>query len=454
MSGTTPLDDYLRQYPDTRYLDVLICDLCCIMRGKRYPASQAGKVFSHGMMSPGSTCLLSVTGESMDPCGMGFSDGDPDEMGIPLPGTLVPVPWSQVPAAQVLLTLQGLDGAPYYYEPRNVLKRVLGRFSDLGLRPVVALELEFYLLAPELVSDGLPVPASSPATGMRMDSTQVYNMEEIEEFSLVLDDITSSCTEQGITTGAISREYSPGQFEINLAHSDNPLEAADHCVMFRRVVQGVAYRHGYKATFMAKPRPDLSGSGLHLHLSLYDSDGTNVLDGGGKFGTGDCASQTLKHCLGGLLSTLPECMGILAPNVNSYKRFIPNHYVPVTPSWGFENRSVALRIPKGPAQSRRMEHRVSGADANPYLALSVALAAMHYGISHGLSVDEPATGNAGSVISTDIPFDLAGTMHCARHSEFLADYLGKDYVEVYTECKLRECEQHLHSGEKEVKWYL
>ena len=454
MSGAAPLDDYLKQHPDTRYLDVLICDLCCIMRGKRYPVSQAGKVFSHGMMSPGSTCLLSVTGESMDPCGMGFSDGDPDEMGITLPGTLVPACWSQVPTAQVLLTLQGLDGVPYYYEPRNVLKRVLQRFSSIGLRPVVALELEFYLLDPDLISGNLPVPARSPATGIRLDSTQVYNMEEIEEFSLVLDDIASSCTAQGITTGAISREYSPGQFEINLAHSDNPLEAVDHCVMFRRVVQGVARKHGYKATFMAKPRPDFSGSGLHLHISLYDNDGNNVLDGGGEFGTDSCASQTLKHCLGGLLSTLPECMGILAPNINSYSRFIPDHYVPVSPSWGFENRSVALRIPKSPAQSRRIEHRVSGADANPYLTLSVALAAMHYGISNGISADRPATGNAGSAISTGIPFDLAGAMHRTRHSEFLASYLGEDYVVAYTECKTREYEHYRQSGEKEVKWYL
>ena len=143
----TSLTDFLAHYPETRYLDVFYCDLSCVMRGKRYPISQADKVFTSGMMNPGSSYLLAVTGDSMDPEGMGIANGDPDELGRPIPGTLVPTPWCQVPTAQVMISMESLEGEPFYYEPRHVLSRVLEKFSDLGLRPMVAFELEFYLFA-------------------------------------------------------------------------------------------------------------------------------------------------------------------------------------------------------------------------------------------------------------------------------------------------------------------
>ena len=235
MTAHNELFEFLKQYPDTKYLDVCYCDLSCVIRGKRYPIHQAKKVFESGMMSPGSTFLLAVTGESMDPEGMGFSDGDPDELGLPIPGTLVAAPWAQLPTAQVMVTLQSLEGEPYYFEPRNVLKRVLEKFSELELTPVVAFELEFYLLQTDKESDELG-PPRSPLTDQRTDTTQVYSMDDVEDFALYLDEVTTTCTLQGVTTGAISGEYSPGQFEINLQHSDEPVTAADQCVMFRRAV--------------------------------------------------------------------------------------------------------------------------------------------------------------------------------------------------------------------------
>ena len=454
LDNESPLEDYLSHYPDTRYLDVFYCDLSCVMRGKRYPISQADKVFTSGMMSPGSSFLLAVTGESMDPEGMGFSDGDPDELGRPLIGTLVPSPWCQVPTAQVMMTMESLEGVPYYYEPRNVLSRVLDRFTAMGLRPVVAFELEFYLFAMGRDEDGGLIPASSPLTGERMDATQVYSMQDVEDFSLYLDEVTSACQHQGVITGAISGEYSPGQFEINLQHSDNPLQAADHSVMFRRAVQGVARKHGYQASFMAKPDAKNSGSGLHLHISLLDESGNNVFDGGGEYATAGCMSETLRHSLGGLKVTTADAMGFLAPNVNSYRRFVPNIYVPVTADWGFENRSVAFRIPKSPGSARRIEHRIAGADANPYLTLAAILSGIHYGIANQIDPGEPAVGNAGEQEDPNIPFTLADAMVRTRSSKTLADYMGEDYLKAYTSCKSIEAAEFARSGKAEFAWYL
>jgi len=449
LSAVTEFGQFLKTHPQTKYLDAFYCDLSCVIRGKRYPVAEAGKVFESGMMSPGSSFLLAVTGESMDPEGLGFSDGDPDQLAVPVSGTLAPAPWTQIPTAQVMLTLQGLDGEPYYYEPRNVLARVLQRFAGLGLRPVVAFELEFYLFAADQLQ-----PPHSPLTGQRNHTTQVYSLEDVEDFALYLDEVVSTCALQGVTTGAISAEYSPGQFEINLKHSDHPMEAADHCVLFRRAVQGIARKRGYRATFMAKPRVENSGNGLHLHVSLLDQQGNNVFDGKGEYGTLQCVSEALAYSIGGLTDIMAESMGIFAPNINSYDRFVPNTYTPVTASWGFENRSVAIRIPKSPGAARRIEHRVAGADANPYLTLAAILAGMYHGITRQISPGPPSEGNAGSVSDSDIPFDLTEAQTRSRQSRVLSDCLGEKYIRAYTRCKLNEYRGFIESGDTQSHWYL
>ncbi len=454
MAATESLTEFLERYPDTRYLDVYYPDLSCVFRGKRYPIKQAEKVFQSGMMTPGGTFLLAVTGECMDPEGMGFSDGDPDEVGLPIAGTLVNAPWAQIPTAQAMVSFQSLDGKPYYFEPRNVLARVIEKFTRLELRPVVAFELEFYLLDQRRDEQGQLQAPVSPISGQRIGSTQVYSMDDVEEFSVYLDEVVHSCQQQGVITGAISAEYAPGQFEINLQHSDNLLEAADHCIMFRRAVLNIARKHGYRASFMARPWLQQSGSGLHLHISLLDKNGSNVFDGGGKYGDSDCGSPLLYHAIGGLKQTMTDCMGILAPNVNSYHRFVPNIYVPVTPSWAFENRSVALRIPKSHGNARRIEHRVAGADANPYLTLAALLGGIHLGISNQISPGDADTGNAGEQIDPSLPLDPERAFARSRNSGFLKNYFGEQYIHAYTSCKLNEYQAFVDGGHKETDWYL
>ena len=454
---TAPLAEFLRRYPDTQYLDAVLCDLSCVIRGKRYPVAQADKVFTDGVMLPGSSFLLAVSGDSLDPEGLGFSDGDPDEVATPIDGTLAPAAWARHPTAQVMLTLQSLGGTPYYFEPRNVLARVIERFSELNLRPVVAFELEFYLIDPAHDNGRRLQPPRSQLSGQRSGATQVYSIDHVEDFSDYLHEVAEACAQQGVACGAVSAEYAPGQFEINLHHSDQPLAAADQCVMFRRAVQGVARKHDLQATFMAKPYAAHAGSGLHLHISLLDGDGENAFDGGGRddeYATPACASPLLLHAIGGLRETMAEAMAIFAPNINSYRRFVANTYVPMGPTWGFENRSVAMRIPKSPGRARRIEHRVAGADANPYLTLAALLAGIHHGLSNRIDAGEPARGNAGEAIDPEMPFDPQSALEKCRHGRILPDYLGRRYLNAYCSCKLNEYRAFAESAQAEAGWYL
>ena len=442
--------DFLAAHPETRTVDAIFADLSGIVRGKRYPIDHLAKLYGGAVAMPASVYLLDATGESHDPGGRGFSDGDPDAGVRVVPGSLKPVPWADRPGCQVMITLVEEDERPYPFEPRNLLARVAARFAELDLRPVVAFELEFYLVDRERAPDGTPQPPMSPVTGARDRGTQVYGMAEVDAFAALLDDVTQACAAQDIPSSAITAEYAPGQFEINLQHVADPMLAADHCVLFKRAVKGVARRHGVQASFMAKPYLDQTGCGLHLHISLQDKTGRNVFDGGEA-----PASATLEHALGGILEIMPESMAFLAPNVNSFRRYQPNVFVPIRRTWGFENRSTALRIPLGRGESRRIEHRIAGADANPYLTLATALAGIHHGITNEIAPPPAFEGNAGFAFDEDLPFRPRPALARLVESEVLADYLGPEYPRLYAACKTEELKAfERHIGAREYAWYL
>ncbi|NIA68754.1 glutamine synthetase [Pelagibius litoralis] len=442
--------DFLSQYPDTAAVDAILADLSGVVRGKRYPIAELGKVLQSGFAIPGSVFMLDTQGESHDPDGIGFSDGDPDYLVKVIPGSLKPVPWAQRPLAQVMVTLEQADGTPYYYEPRNVLRRTVEKLNGLGLRPVVAFELEFYLIDRDRLPGGAPQPPISPATGRRDEGTQVYGMKTLDAFAEILDDMTRACAIQDVPTGAVTAEYAAGQFEINLEHVDDPLQAADDCVLFKRIIQGVAQKHGLQATFMAKPYLERAGSGMHMHVSLLDKTGGNVFDGGAAI-----ASDTLRHAIGGVLEVLPESMTFLAPNVNSYRRFLPDIFVPTQRSWGFENRSVALRIPAGGGDARRIEHRIAGADANPYLALATLLAGIHKGIAEKTDPGPPWDGNASETYDETLPFRPRRAIERLTETCGLADYFGADYLRAYAACKEKELDRfESQISPLEYNWFL
>ncbi len=441
---------FLDAHPAVDHVDACLVDVCGIIRGKRYPRADLEKLFRSGLQFPYSTYLLDVTGHCADALGRGISDGDPDGICLPIPGTLVPTPWVGESAAQVLVTMCEAGGAPAMVEPRNVAAAVCRRFAELALNPITAFELEFFLLDKVADANGCPQPPISPLTGLRDDSTQVYGIDEVNGFADLFSEMERAAAEQKLPASVTTAEFAPGQYEINLRHVDSPLAAADHCALLRHMVKGVARRRGLRATFMPKPFPERAGNGLHVHMSLLDGDGRNVFDDGSAAG-----SDMLKYAVGGMLATLPDAMAVFAPSINGYRRFQPRLYVPVTKSWGIDNRSVALRIPAGDSASRRFEHRVAGADANPYLVLAVLLAGIHHGLSEQIDPGPLWSGSACEEVDKDIPFDLQSALARLRESTILRSYLGETYVELYCATKLAEHESFLDQvTAREYRWYL
>ena len=443
-------ESFLEKFPSCEFVDVLLPDLCNIIRGKRIGRDQIEKLYTEGLQIPSSIYLLDVNGNSTDAGGRGFSDGDPDVHIYPVPGSLKPVPWGAPGAAQVLGCLHELDGAPCCVDPRHVLERVVQRLNAEGLYPTVALELEFYLLDASSAETGQPTPPVLPETGRQATATQVYSLADLDGFTGFLSEVEAACHAQGIPVGASTAEYAVGQYEINLEHVDDPVLAADHAILLQRVIKGLARNHGAVATFMAKPYPDGAGSGLHVHVSVLDRDGNNLFDNGSEEG-----SAQLREAIAGTLALLPESMAVFAPNVNSYRRFAPNLYVPTSPSWGYNNRSVAVRVPAGPGKARRIEHRVAGADANPYLTLAAVLAGIHHGITQQLSAPEPRQDNAGAQLDETMPFTWQSALDEFGDDSLLADYFGQPYAQLYRECKQFELDSFAQEFTPlEYRWYL
>jgi glutamine synthetase len=278
----------------------------------------------------------------------------------------------------------------------------------------------------------------------------VLAFDKLDEWAPVLAEIDAACIAQGVPAGAATAEYGGGQFEVNLGHVADPVLAADHALLLRRIVKGVAERHGLLATFMSKPFADQSGSGLHIHISLADAKGQNVFDESTRDG-----DRKLGHAIAGLQATTHDAMAIFAPNLNAYRRFAPNQFVPVNTTWGINNRSVSFRVPAGGGTARRIEHRIAGAEANPYLVMAAVLAGVHHGLARGLTPTPPSTGNAGEAADTAMPLKLWQALDRIEGSAHLADYLGPRYPAAYAAIKRSEFEAFMADVlPREHDWYL
>jgi len=441
---------FLAAHPDIHQVDVLIPDACGVPRGKKMPAEGLASLFREGVGFPGSLYATDILGETVEDTGLGFDDGDADRPCRPVPGSLRPVPWASRPTGQVLLAMQEPDGAPFYADPRAVLGRVVDRLRADGYHPVVAVELEFYLLDPERDPEGRPRAPVSPLTGRRQATTSVYGIEELYDFDALLYDVTEAARTQGIPVDSIVSEYAPGQYEINLHHVADPIQACDHAVLFKRVVKGVAARHGLVATFMAKPFAEMAGNGLHIHLSLRDRHDAPVFAAEAPEG-----APSLRHAIGGLAATMAEGMGLFAQNQNAYRRFQAHSYAPHAPVWGVNNRSAALRVPAGAPADRRVEHRVAGADSNPYLVMAAVLAGAHHGLVRRLDPGPPVAGNAYTQVEPVLTSSWVLALDLLDGSEVFADYLGRPFLDVYLALKRAERDRFFATiTPLEYDWYM
>ena len=275
-------------------------------------------------------------------------------------------------------------------------------------------------------------------------------MTDLNEFSAVLAQIDAVCRQQNIPATTALAEYGPGQFEVNLAHQADALRACDEALRFKRVVRSVARAQGWDATFLPKPYRDMAGSGLHVHASILDAAGRNIFEC-----DDNLQNLELRHALGGLVATLSEGMALCAPGPNSFRRFQSQSYVPMIASWSVNNRGSAIRIPVSDAKNRRIEHRLAGADANPYLVAAWMLAGIYHGISHSLTPPPPISGNAYEMQGPDLPTHWATAIEKFSASEFGGVYLGKPFQNLYSTVKQSELNEfNSYVTPLEIEWYM
>ena len=411
-------------------VEALITDCNGIARGKWLPVQKLDTIEKQGLKLPKSALGLDVWGRDIP--ALAHANGDIDGYCHLVESSLRPLLTERgVDQAQVLLSMFDKDGNPYMGDPRQVLQALVNRFTEKELRPCMAVELEFSLL---------PKPETSEAIGAALrDQNAVggnlYALSELDYHGPLLEALRQAFDTQDLPYEGIIKESAPSQFEINVAHSDDVMLLADQVIRMQRTIRAVSARHGFVASFMPKPIDDEAGNGLHVHCSLLDKNGTNVFDDGGEEG-----SDLLRYAVAGCLELLPASMLLFAPSFNAYRRFQPGNHAPTESAWGYDNRTTAIRIPESPSAARRLEHRVAGADANPYLVLAAVLAGIWHGIENTLSPPNPIEGNAWDqeIDAPALPTTMDEAISVFDKSDVLSSYLTSEFKTLFLATKVQE----------------
>ncbi|MFK8251986.1 glutamine synthetase family protein [Ancylobacter terrae] len=443
------LGAYLAREGAPEIVEILLPDTHGILRGKWLPGGAAGKVWTDGVAIPLSIFGLDIWGREVEETGIHIETGDRDGICRPVAGTLKPVPWSPRPSAQVMVSMYEPDGRggerPWVLDPRHVLGKVLAGFAARGLHPCVAFELEFYLMKPSPGPDGAPEPVFPASRGPARQN--MYAMSDLDAYAGLLHEVREAARLQGLPADTVISEAAPGQFEVNLYHSTDAMAAADHAILLRRMIDGVARKHGLRASFMAKPFLDFAGSGMHVHASLLDDAGKNA------FADGEAGEALLRHAAAGMLATMADTALFYVPGYNGFRRLVPGSYAPTGISWGYDNRSVAVRVPNGPPKARRLEHRIAGADAHPHLVLAGMLAGMLEGIERHMEPPAPLAGNAYEASAPRLTSVMREAIATFAGSDFVGRAFGVEYQRVYAimkEAELAAFERRINPLEYET----
>jgi glutamine synthetase len=431
-AGNRDIVGWIRQH-GVREVECLIPDMNGVLRGKVLPAEKFVKAADGAALyMPTSALLVCSDGRYSGSVDEGFAYGDPDMRVVLDLDSLRLAPGTKPQRAFALADACYPADRPWGALPRNLLKSVLSLFAERGWRAVVAPELEFYITAPNPdPRDAITAPAS--ANGRRENAQHPYDMEALDLFDPVMRRIYEHCAVAGVAVDTLSHETGAAQLEVNLLHGD-PLKLADQVVLFKRIARRAAQEHGVHATFMAKPIDAQAGSAMHLHVSLVDGTGENLFSDRQGVDT-----LMFRHFMGGLQKYIPEAMPLFAPHVNSYRRIRPSHSAPANVEWSHDNRSCGLRVPKGGREARRVENRLPGSDANPYLAIAATLLCGYLGIEERLERSEEALGNGYRAQST-LPRAMVQALDRLTACAPLRALLGEDFFQVFLHVKQQELE--------------
>ena len=446
-------DSFLKKHPQIEFIDLLIADSSGLFRSKRIPRAQLAKVYRDGVDFASSLFSLDASGSSVDSM-LGLSGGDPDGHCLPVPDTLSLVPWDRS-RAQLLLTMFSVDGSPHFADPRQILSRILDEFTAAtGLVPDCGFELEFTLVERDDSGSLRPAGGDGQAYGRGSRLLRVYSADDLERRDALLDEIVAEAPTFGLDIEGMIAEAGPSQYEINLSHQADSHRAADEAVLLKHLIRGLARARGLTATFMARPIRDLPGSGMHLHLSALDGSGANAF-AAPQGEPPEQGSEIMRCAVAGLLATLGEAQLLAMPTLNSYRRLETDIFVPLHSTWAYNNRSAALRIPASLGPATRIECRLAGADANPYLLLAGTLAGIRHGIDNRLRPPPQISGNAGAAGGPQFATSLDEALRVFAGGQIIAPALGADYADVYCRCRQHELDYfRFDVRPREVDFYL
>jgi len=419
--------EFLNNHPNLEKIEFIYVDFNGIPRGKYASPKTLVKAFDGGLRMPISSYVLDVWGDNPKGTGLVMS-GDGDAICRPVSSSLAVTPWNSRNTAQCLVSMEGGDGEPIYADPRHILSSVLDRFNKLNLKPVIAPEMEFYLVDKQLQKNGHPQMPLIPGTHRRYEDVQLLNLSEMDDFEGFFALVEKSAHSLGIPAETAIKECAPGQFEINLLHHDDALLMADQTFLMKRLIKNCARKFNMNATFMAKPFSEEAGNGMHAHLSIVDKDGKNVF----QVDKDKQPQGIFSEAISGLLKTTPDFLSFYAPHSNSYRRLVHNaDHAPTTLSWGNENRTALIRLPEASSEATRLEFRLPSADSNPYLVFASILSSVLSGITEKYSLDKETLGNAHAQHEPALAITWREAVHKTSESLIVKDFFGERFQKSY-----------------------
>ncbi|HUW80094.1 MAG TPA: glutamine synthetase family protein [Acidocella sp.] len=415
------------------FIEAFIIDVNGVPRGKWLQPDKAKSLLGSGIAMPRSAYLLDIWGRDIVEGGIAYDTGDPDGLCVAVPHSITRMGWAEGNSVQALLTMREVDGSYCYLDPRGVLSRVLERFTAANLTPALGVELEFYLVDSGHTGGLRIAPRGADESGWRGWQIDAVGLGEIHDYEPILREMMATAKAQEITLETLVSESGPGQFEVTLKYSTDALRVADSATLFKRTIKQVARKHGLTATFMAKPYGQWAGSGMHVHMSVLDAQGKNIF-----IGTENRAAPVLYNALGGIIQAMPDTMLTLAPHANSYRRFAPGVHAPTYGDWGHDNRMAAVRVITADPAASRIEHRVAGADCNPYLAFASLLGSALDGIESKADPGPETIGDKRSPLAPPLPIAWSSAVDKFAESPYITGIFGADFQRVFTACKRQE----------------